>query len=175
MAYLDLLDDAEITVVHAEVLVACRELDTLASGKITQYFPVGIHTSEPPRVVGDALAVFAFNSDGVGSRIRREHCRNTIALNSIGSAASCVLQHVTGLVSCCPLSIGAGHIGTVDKGMKLLIVFRQRAGGLEFDADGLVDKLPTPVIGRDNDCVVGPGCIVFRNGLDAILCVRISW
>ena len=169
---IDLGDDAEIAVVHAEVLVACRELDTLASGKLTRHFPVSIHTSEPPRVVGDALAVLAFNGDGVVSGICRNHCRDTIALNSIGFAAGRVLQHVTRLVSCCPLSIGAGHIRAVDEGTKLLVVFGQRAGGLKFDADGLIDKLTTPIIGRDNNGVVGPGCIVLRNGLDAILCLR---
>ena len=38
-----------------------------------------------------------------------------------------------------------------------------------FNADGSIDELTTPIIGRDNNGVIGPGCIVLRNSLDAIL------
>ncbi len=80
-----------------------------------------------------------------------------------------------GFVPCRPLSIRAGHIGTMGQNGERLLLRSQLPGLLQFDPHSLVDLLAAAVVGRDDDgpfrvrgVVLGDGRECARWGLQPV-------
>jgi len=87
-------------------------------------------------------------------------------------AAPRVMKHVVGLVSRCPASINAGHVGSRREHVHAVILFGDDAGCLQFSTDRIVDFLAAGVVGRNNQRALRLGNIFLGDGLDALDIVR---
>ena len=97
----------------------------------------------------------------------REHGCVAASLDAVFLAAPRVMENVVWLVSHCPASINAGHVGSRREHVHAVILFGDDAGCLQFRADRIVDFLAAGVVGRDDKRVLRPGDIVLGYGLNA--------
>jgi hypothetical protein len=97
--------------------------------------------------------------------------------NAVFLAAPRVMENVVGLVSRCPASINASHVGSRREHVHAVILFGDDTGCLQFSADRIVDFLAAGVVGRDDQRVLRFGDIVLGSSPggpkgDSLLAIR---
>ncbi len=126
---------------------------------------------ETLRVVGNFLAIFTANGDPVRLSIDGCHVDIAAALEIEVLAAGRVVEHVAGVIFRCPLAIGAGELGAWYQGGKELAVHRDDTPPLELHSDSPIDLAAAGVVGRHDDRVLRPGCVISGDNLDALAAV----
>jgi hypothetical protein len=114
------------------------------------------------------LAVWLLDGDLVLFVVGGDHGCIAALFNAVFLAAPRVMENVVGLVSRCPASVNAGHVGSRREHVHAVILFGNHAGCLQFRADRIVDFLAAGVVGRDDQRVLRLGDIVLGDGLNAL-------
>ena len=171
LAPVEVLDCSKVAVGNSKLSRRRGELDAIAFGEVAMNFLVCRDSLQPARIVGAFLPVPEAHGEAVVLGLNRGDGGVAAALDSLIFTALAVVDDVSSLVLCRPLSIGSGHFGTWNENSERMIFRGDDSRTLQLDPHGSIEFPAAGIVRRNDDGSIWPGGVLLRDRLYAFRCV----